>query len=200
MSMIGMFRSLTDAELEALFKDPSIIFGFLHDQPYPSADHAQPPRWMLWKRRQPLPAPSDVSGPIQSAAQEEGPNDLDLDKMWHSIHFLLTGSAWGGEFPENFILQGREVGDVDVGYGPARGFTSWEVAQISSALDDIDGPDLLQRYDPQKLIAAEIYPSIWDRPEEEDDIKEDILHSYVRLKAFIADAASRERAMLAYLN
>jgi hypothetical protein len=25
--------------------------------------------------------------------------ETDLDKAWHAIHYLLTGSAWGGELP-----------------------------------------------------------------------------------------------------
>jgi uncharacterized protein DUF1877 len=30
-------------------------------------------------------------------------NELDVDKAWHGLHFLLTGSAWEGSFPLNFI-------------------------------------------------------------------------------------------------
>jgi hypothetical protein len=50
------------------------------------------------------------------------PDDLDVDKAWHGIHFLLCGQAWESPFPLGFILGGEEVGDVDVGYGPARVF------------------------------------------------------------------------------
>jgi hypothetical protein len=29
--------------------------------------------------------------------EDEPPNYLDVDKAWHGIHFMLTGSADGGE-------------------------------------------------------------------------------------------------------
>jgi hypothetical protein len=45
-------------------------------------------------------------------------DELEVDKAWHGLHFLLTGSAWEGSFPLNFIVAGgQEVGD-DLGYGP----------------------------------------------------------------------------------
>ena len=31
---------------------------------------------------------------------------VDLDKAWHCLHYLLTGSAVGGEPPLDFLLQG----------------------------------------------------------------------------------------------
>jgi Domain of unknown function (DUF1877) len=47
-----------------------------------------------------------------------------LNKAWHAIHFVLTGSRLGGSEPLNFLLaEATPVGDVDVGYGPARAFT-----------------------------------------------------------------------------
>ncbi|MGE3908388.1 MAG: DUF1877 family protein, partial [Chloroflexota bacterium] len=49
---------------------------------------------------------------------------LELEKNWHALHWLLTGSKWEGEPPLNFIvLGGAGIGDVDVGYGAARAFT-----------------------------------------------------------------------------
>jgi hypothetical protein len=62
----------------------------------------------------------------------------DLDKAWHGLHYMLTKSAWEGEEPLNFLLKGGvEVGDIEVGYGPARVFTSEEVHQINAALKPI---------------------------------------------------------------
>jgi hypothetical protein len=42
--------------------------------------------------------------------------DLDVDKAWHGIHYLLTGTAWEGDPPLDFIVKGgSQVGDVDDG-------------------------------------------------------------------------------------
>ena len=87
--------------------------------------------------------------------------DIDLDKAWHGIHFVLTGSAWGGEPPLNFLVSGgTEVGEVDVGYGPARAFTSVEVRQIHEALARIPPEEFVRRINLSALADAGIYPDV----------------------------------------
>jgi hypothetical protein len=103
-------------------------------------------------------------------SDEPSPDEEDVDKAWHGIHFLLPGSAWGGQPPLNFLVSGgRGIGDVDVGYGPAGGFMSAEVAGISQALGRISSDDLRARFDGKRLMDAEISPEIWDRDPAEDD-------------------------------
>ena len=119
-----------------------------------------------------------------------------MDKAWHAIHFLLTGTAWGGDPPLNFIAAGgTEIGD-DLGYGPARGLTSAEVRTLASALKALPRDSLLQRFDPAALTAAEIYPDIWDRAPEEDDTRGYVAEYYEQLRSFILDAAAAGEALL----
>ncbi|HEX8535831.1 MAG TPA: YfbM family protein, partial [Cystobacter sp.] len=61
---------------------------------------------------------------------------LPLEKNWQALHFLLTGTAWEGSPPLNFIAAGGQpVGDEEgFGYGPARAFTPEQVKDISRAL------------------------------------------------------------------
>lgn len=126
--------------------------------------------------------------------------DLDVDKAWHAIHFLLTGVAWDGEPPLNFIAGGgTEVGE-ELGYGPARSLTSVEVRTLAAALEVIPRESLLQRFDPSALTAAEIYPNIWDRPDEEDDTRGYVGEYYEQLRAFILDAATGGEALLIWIS
>lgn len=84
---------------------------------------------------------------------------VDLDKAWHCLHFLLTGTAWEGEVPLDFIaIGGSEIGEEDVGYGPARGFRPEEVAAIASALEPVSVGDLVARFDGARMDELEIYP------------------------------------------
>src|SRR5215203_4027303 len=70
-------------------------------------------------RRRLLPEGAEIPSPVE---------EIDLDKSWHGIHYLLTKTAWAGEPPLSFlVLGGAEVGDIDVGYGTARAFRSDEV-------------------------------------------------------------------------
>jgi len=131
-----------------------------------------------------------------------GPSaDVDVDKAWHGIHFLLTGTAWEGDPPLNFLVTGgAEIGDVDVGYGPARGFGSAEVAQLASALGALPSSEVRRRFLPDRMMELDVYPSIWDRDPEEDDTVGYLLAYYEDLRAFVSEAAAEGQALLVYLT
>jgi hypothetical protein len=125
-------------------------------------------------------------------------NELDVDKAWHGLHFLLTGSAWEGSFPLNFIAAGgREVGD-DLGYGPARGLTSGDVLMIDAALEPLTAAELGQRFDAQRMTELQIYPFGWsDDPDGERDY---LLDFYADLRSFVRRTAEQGHALLVYLS
>lgn len=122
--------------------------------------------------------------------------DLDLDKFWHAIHFLLTGVAEGGPAPLNFLSSnGNEIGD-DVGYGPASKLHAAEVANLAAALEDLPVDVLMDRFDPAALDAAEIYPHIWNGMTEDDGTREYLAEAYDMMRTFILEAASKHEALL----
>lgn len=126
---------------------------------------------------------------------------LDIDKAWHGLHFLLTGDAWDGEPPLNFIVGGgAPIGDVDVGYGPARGFAPDEVRAIAAALAPITEATLRARFDPGAMMDEDIYPTIWDRPAEEDDTLGYLVDYFSPLKAFVTETAEQGLALIVYCN
>ena len=127
--------------------------------------------------------------------------EMDVDKAWHGIHFLLTGTAWDGEPPLDFWVQGgTEIGDVDIGYGPARGLRSHEVRALAEALRPLSEAQLRERFVPEQMIQEEIYPSIWDRAPEEDDTLGYLMGYYEDMCAFISGAADRGEALIVYIN
>jgi len=128
---------------------------------------------------------------------EESEDTIDLDKSWHAIHFLLTGSVWEGEPPLNFIIGGgTSIEDSDGGYGEARFFRKAEVAAISSSLAAISVESLLARYDGKALTAADIYPSIWARPDEQEENLNYIRENYSELQTYLAGLVDRGSAMI----
>ncbi len=56
-----------------------------------------------------------------------------------------------------FVVHGPEIGDVDVGYGPARGFSNADVRGIASALETIDATSLMADWDADAIRQQEIY-------------------------------------------
>lgn len=142
--------------------------------------------------------PSLITSILYPEGDEEHPDGthLDIDKAWHAIQFLLTGEPWGGEPPlHNAVTGGFELGDEDVGYGPARTLTFAEVRAVSVALASISGEQLWSRFDADAFATAEIYPEGWS-----SEGKDYILGHYEALRVFFADAAKSGSAMILYLN
>jgi len=133
---------------------------------------------------------------------EQERTSTDLDKAWHGIHWLLTGSADGGEEPLCYLVAGGEpVGDVDVGYGPARALTSEQVAAWDAALSRIPREELARRFDPKAMLDAQIYPEIWARSiKGEEDTLEYVLQGYGSLRDFVAAARKEHSGLLVYLS
>jgi hypothetical protein len=120
-----------------------------------------------------------------------------LDKSWHAIHFLLTGTAWDAETPAGqAILGGVPIGG-DSGYGPVRLLERDDVRAIAAALGALDASTLRDRYRPERLNEVDIYPGIWD----EDDVFDTyLLPHFSQLAAFYATAAAEGSAVLAGLS
>jgi hypothetical protein len=122
---------------------------------------------------------------------------LEVDKEWHALHWLLTGSEEEGEPPLNFILVGgTEIGHVDVGYGPARAFTSDQVQIINEALAPITSDDLLARYNGYAMSG--LYPNVWARLEEEEQNRAGLAYHFDRLKRYINQAQAEGLGILVY--
>ncbi|MCK9684846.1 YfbM family protein [Scleromatobacter humisilvae] len=123
---------------------------------------------------------------------------IDLDKSWHGMHYLLTGTADGGEGPLGLpIIGGEELGE-DMGVGPARFLTPQQVGEVSAALSGLAEAALAARYDPQDMDAQQIYPSgIWERDGAQG--LDYVLHYYRKLVAFYAGAAQRGDAVLLWI-
>src|SRR6266568_6952562 len=94
-----------------------------------------------------LARPTDVTRFLYGAGAD-GRERVVLNKAWHAIHFVLTGSRLGGDEPLNFLVsEGTPIGEVDVGYGPARVLTSAQVGALAGALAAVDPEDVARRVD-----------------------------------------------------
>ena len=126
---------------------------------------------------------------------------LDVDKAWHGIHFLLTGTAWEGPEPLDFLVRGgEEVGDIDVGYGPARAFCSREVIEIWGAVEPLGAELLAKAYDPKAMTDQSVYPSIWDRDPKDDDALGYVLEYYALLREFLAATVAGGQGVLIWIS
>ena len=123
---------------------------------------------------------------------------VHLEKAWHGLHFLLTGSAGESGVPLGFLLEGgQEVGEDD-GYGAPRLFQPGDVEQINAALAQISDDELWGRFDPELMEAESIYPGIWD--EEEEELRDEYLTYFHELKKVVAQAAEGGMGLLVTLS
>ena len=130
---------------------------------------------------------------------EELAGGFDVDKSWHGLHYLLTGTADEGEGPRSLAIFGGEEFGPEIGIGPARFLTPAQVREVSLALADFTEAELRANFDPQAMEALRIYPTgIWVRDGEEG--LDYLLQYFGGLAKFYADAASRGDAVLQWIS
>ena len=110
---------------------------------------------------------------------------LDIDKMWDVLHFVLTGVGADHRIDDNPLSQAvlgampiEELSDY-------MAYTEYtKIADIVVALEQFDMEQALESFDMTACKEAELYPNIWDYEEEEEEIKDEILHNFEQMKRF----------------
>ena len=201
MGMALALHTISDDNVSKVLADPPLIWRVIASDNPEIYQHAKAEKQPGFLARlfgaKPVEATTDI--PDLPKANGEG-IETDLDKAWHGIHYLLTGTAWEGAEPLNFIVcGGTEVGDVDVGYGPARVFSSDDVKTIAAALVDLDERVLRERFNPEEMMSLEIYPEIWDREPDDDDTLGYCIEYIADLRRFLSDAASNSMGITLHI-
>jgi hypothetical protein len=195
MSMILELHTVSDANLARVLADPPLVWKVVSpdDDSLYDAARAEAGAGEAGFFRRLFGRPARATAPAVDFPLAPGEVDtIDLDKAWHGIHFMLTGTAWEGEPPLNVLVQGGTViGEVEVGYGPARGMTAVEVRAIAEALAGIDEAFMRARFDPARMMQLDIYPGIWDRDPAEDDSFGYCMEYFGALRTFVMRAAER---------
>lgn len=119
---------------------------------------------------------------------------LSLEKEWHTIHYMLTGGpVTDGSALGQAVLGGTEIGG-DLGFGPARALDPGKVVEVSSELCRLSRDEFLERFDPESMQSANIYPGIWD-----DEYEECACELFEQLEGYYREASDRGKAMLLYI-
>jgi len=102
--------------------------------------------------------------------------EVDLEKTWAGIHFLLTGEPEPGRQPATaplaWALGGSEAALEGTPHQVApRVVGEQAVAEVAGALKSITADQLRTRFDPAVLVAAGVYPErMWKRADALDDL------------------------------
>jgi hypothetical protein len=171
MEMLCTLRSATEAQHQALVKAPERLQAFLDDE-------------------------EDFSAPEGAKFLE-----LDIGETWHGLQYLLTGTAWEGSAPLDFLVRGgEEVGDIPSDEGTARAFKPADVKKLSEALQGFSLDTLRRRFDPGKMQELDIYPGQWNEPLEDADPLDELISYFAELRKFVSQVAQRGHAMLVHIG
>jgi hypothetical protein len=198
MSMLGNIGRASDEVISELHGCPQKIERFLGARIGPPPVPPQPGFIARFFGAKPKALP-ELPEPIETLAD----SDLfDLDKFWHIYHYLFTGSAWEGSFPGGFLVSaGKEIGDIDVGYGPARSFASGEVFVLQRFLDGLDRTEMRARLAALPGAAEDLYYSVaWGDDVELDKELEALTQELQNLKSFIAETTRQKRGLVIWLE
>ncbi len=112
--------------------------------------------------------------------------DISLDKAWHGVHYLLCGKEQPGtDVASQAVMGGTDVGE-DLGYGPARYFTTAQVAGIARELSRPNlEAEMAARWDPNKMATLGIYPAQFDSDDERW-----LMGAFRKLRQFYIDASA----------
>lgn len=124
--------------------------------------------------------------------------ELDVDKAWHAIHFVLNGEPWPGPGLLSQVVFGGESFGDDLGYGPARHLDPATVNAVAQELRSIDPDAIVAAMDLSRLDESEVYPGGW--LDEGDNSRRYIGDKLRALCAFYATAAKHEEAVIAWLG
>lgn len=203
MSMCLSLATLSDENIQRVLADPPLAWKVIapDDEEFYRIARREAVRPSFLARllgRKPEPLP-EISAELEFS-EGEG-RIIDVDKAWQGLHYLLTGTAEGGEHPHNFlVVGGRGVADVEVGYGPARTFTAVETAEIHAALSALSEETLRSRFAPRAMMDTHIYPEIWDRDPADDDTLGYLMDNLPALREFLSSAAEQRFGMIVWLS
>ncbi|XXF79193.1 YfbM family protein [Myxococcaceae bacterium GXIMD 01537] len=171
MEMLCTLRSATEAQRLALLKAPASLEAFLDDE-------------------------EDFGDATGSTFLE-----LDIGEAWHGLQYLLTGTAWEGKAPLDFLVRGGEdVGDIPSDEGTARVMTVEQTRKLAAALDAVSEDTLRKRFDVDALMEQDIYPGTWDEPTGDEEPLDELLSYFVELRKFVATVAKRGHALLVHIG
>ena len=116
---------------------------------------------------------------------EESEILLDIDKNWDLLHYMLTGVSASNPIWEDPLSE-AVVGVTSI--EKIEDFIAYiekdRVSDILKALEDFDMESALESFALEEGKEVELYPNIWDYDDEEEEIKEDLLDCFERMKDF----------------
>ena len=110
---------------------------------------------------------------------------LDMDKMWDAMHFVLTGVG------KDDAIENNPLSEAVFGVNSIKNSEEYiaytqksKVKDIVLALEDFDIEKALENLSMSRFKKVNIYPNIWDYEEDADKIREELRTYFQRMRDF----------------
>jgi uncharacterized protein DUF1877 len=200
MGMTCTLRRASDADVRQLVADPTQVGSFLYG-PAPIVRRVQS-RGVLGLILRLLPIRIEEVDPSAPLPDPPGDDVLDLEKSWHGLHFLFTGSAQDAPLPNGFLISGGFDLESEDDDSTPRLLDATQVREIDMFLQSLTRDELTRRYDARRMTELEIYPDvIWMRDTNADHSARDhLLDAFDELQSFVAVTHERGQAIVVQVS
>jgi len=127
-------------------------------------------------------------------------DEVDLDKSWHIVHYLLTGSDNATDSPFNILADERDkLAEIDLGHGPPFVVHPEAVSRFATAAAEISDEQFLSRLRPSEMPLDSLYLGDAVR-KDPDEMGEYAVENFHFLRAFAQAAADAGDAVITYYS
>ena len=124
-----------------------------------------------------------------------------LEKAWHMLHFLFTGSIGPVGGPGDALMAGEDLGE-DLGYGPPRLLDAKATLNFARFLNSLDVTELVARVNCAEMLRENVYgmPMGPGAEAEEGALRAEVAHFFPLLRDTVAKAAEIDGGLLIWLT
>lgn len=203
MGLYCTLRRVNETDLRRLREAPEEVSTFLYGEQVPLETVREPGlkgfilRLLGFTTQQVSATEADDESTNRWLQLVQDGEVLGIEKAWHGLHFLFTGTADEGPEPGCFLMYGGEaIGNEDV--GPAQVLRPDQVSQFAAFLAELSHDELARRYNPTRMTELDIYPAvIWLRPTPPGESEFDYLfETFEELKDFVTAASTRGDSLI----
>lgn len=123
---------------------------------------------------------------------------LDIDKSWQGIHYLLCKELDNGEPPLGYAVPMLDDQGLDFGEFGAFYLTHEQVVEASAALAQLSESALKDRYDFAEFAKEQVYPII--EGEDGGEFLDYLLGNLVNLQVFYRKAEAEGEGIVFYIS
>jgi hypothetical protein len=184
----------SDRTIETLLQDPLLVWQVVEHEEYgtylKAVDEAN--RQPFFRRLLGKTPPPVVPRRLEFTEHEL--KDLDLDKSWDGLDRTFR-TLWPHQ--PSFFESGREIGQLEVGLGPALVHSSAAMSAFAEAIAAVSVPQFLTAFNRTDLSQAYL-DRFWER--RDNDVEEYAAEHFRALQAFSVHAAAHQLGAVMYFG